>query len=165
MRRVVLAGAMTLLLLGLSGCERYALDRQMEELCKKDGGIRVYETVTLPASHFEPDGRLLTGEPTVEGVDSKTQELRYRQVGNDEYRIGIRRQVLSGSMSNPNEGSGRLIRLHWTIFHRLTSKVLGEQVEYRRVGGDGFTFGFQPSSSSCPAVQKDVSQIVFLKGN
>ncbi|HQR09776.1 MAG TPA: hypothetical protein PLW68_00505, partial [Casimicrobiaceae bacterium] len=24
----------------LTGCEKFALDRQMEELCKKDGGVR-----------------------------------------------------------------------------------------------------------------------------
>ena len=41
------------LLLTLAGCERWALDRKMEELCRKDGGVKVYETVTLPPKEFE----------------------------------------------------------------------------------------------------------------
>ena len=40
----------------LSGCEKFALDRQMEELCKKDGGVKVYETVTLPPEMFDQWG-------------------------------------------------------------------------------------------------------------
>jgi len=40
----------------LTGCEKFALDRQMEDLCKKDGGVKVYETVTLPASMFDQLG-------------------------------------------------------------------------------------------------------------
>ena len=43
----------------LAGCEKYALDRQMEELCKKDAGLEVFETVTLPRSAFDPTGRVI----------------------------------------------------------------------------------------------------------
>lgn len=51
----------------LNGCEKYALDRQMRELCEKDGGTKVYETVILPKNIFltnqdihSPDGRSAT---------------------------------------------------------------------------------------------------------
>ena len=40
----------------ISGCEKFELDRQMEELCKKDGGVRVYETVKLPPELFDQNG-------------------------------------------------------------------------------------------------------------
>lgn len=59
MRRVVTIPSMVTAMLALAGCERWALDQQMEELCKKDGGIRVYETVTLPASDFSNIGQPL----------------------------------------------------------------------------------------------------------
>ena len=48
-RRATLLLTFAALTTALAGCERWSLDRQMEELCKKDGGIKVYETVTLPA--------------------------------------------------------------------------------------------------------------------
>ncbi len=50
--------------LALSGCEKFALDRQMEELCKKDGGVKIYETVTLPASMFDRLGDPFPGWPS-----------------------------------------------------------------------------------------------------
>ena len=61
MHRVIPIFLACILLLLLSGCERWYLDSKMEELCAKDGGIKIYETVTLPASDFnefgEPLGR------------------------------------------------------------------------------------------------------------
>lgn len=53
MRKLIYA-ATAAILASLAGCEKYALDRQMAELCKKDGGLEVYETVTLPRSAFDP---------------------------------------------------------------------------------------------------------------
>lgn len=58
MRRLIYLIA-SLMLVSLVGCEKYALDRQMAELCKKDGGLKVYETVTLPRSSFDPTGYLI----------------------------------------------------------------------------------------------------------
>ena len=41
----------------LYGGEKAVLDRQVRELCAKDGGIKVYETVKLPAEKFNEWGR------------------------------------------------------------------------------------------------------------
>lgn len=41
----------------LAGCEKARLDAQVKELCAKDGGIKVYETVKLPADRFNQWGR------------------------------------------------------------------------------------------------------------
>ena len=56
----------------ISGCEKYALDRQMEELCKKDGGVRIFEHVKLPANRFDEHGNL----------KRVTVESGYREAGN-----------------------------------------------------------------------------------
>jgi hypothetical protein len=72
--------------------------------------------------------------------------------------------IMFGS-PQPEQGSGQLLRLHWTIHRRSDNKLLGEQTEYRRSGGDLFTFGFQPSNASCPRVERDVEQLVFIKGD
>ena len=140
----------------LAGCERWALDRQMEALCKKDGGVKVYETVTLPASEFSNVGQPLARY-------SKLATTEEESLG-PEYRYTSRREVLAGATANPERGEGRLVRVYWAINRRSDGKLLGEQVEYRRIGGDMFTFGFHPSSAACPHVDHDISQAVFIKG-
>ncbi|MBX9716300.1 MAG: hypothetical protein K2X42_06850 [Burkholderiaceae bacterium] len=143
-------------MLSLAGCERWELDRQMEALCKKDGGIKVYETVTLPASEFGPGDEPLFKYRAI---------ARSRaQIFGPDYKYSNDHETLAGKGANPETGSGQLVRLHWAIHRLADGKLLGEQVEYRRHGGDLFTFGFQPSSASCPSVKRDVAQLVFIKG-
>jgi hypothetical protein len=57
MHGLITASACTALL-ALAGCERAKtrLDREVDRLCAKDGGVRVYETVRLPKENFGPDG-------------------------------------------------------------------------------------------------------------
>lgn len=157
MRRVIAIPLVAVPLLLLAGCERWALDRKMEELCKKDGGVKVYETVKLPASDFSN-----IGQPLARYAKPATAEED--RLGPD-YLYISKREVLLGAAANPERGEGRLVRLYWAIHRRSDGKLLGEQVEYRRIGGDGFTFGFHPSSASCPHVDRDVSQNVFIRGN
>jgi len=41
--------------LSITGCttpSQWIADAQVDELCTKDGGIKVYETVTLPKERF-----------------------------------------------------------------------------------------------------------------
>lgn len=39
--------------IALAGCgSKYAADKEMQALCAKDGGMKVYERVVLPASEF-----------------------------------------------------------------------------------------------------------------
>lgn len=141
----------------LTGCERWALDRQMEELCKKDGGIRVYESVTLPPSEFNNLGQPL--------ARYQQQATTHEQRLGPDYRYVTRRDVLVGKVAHPDKGQGRLARLYWGIYRRADGKLLGEQVEYQRIGGDGFTFGFQPSRASCPPTSRGLEASVFLKGH
>ena len=138
--------------LGLAGCERWALDRQMEDLCKKDGGVKVYEKVTLPANEFNALG--------TEAAAAKSDEDFY----GSNFRYLSKREILVGKNAKAGTGEGQLARLHWAIYRRSDGHLLGEQTEYRRNSGDLFTFGFQPSSASCPHVDRDVAQMIFVKG-
>lgn len=45
-------------LLWLAVGEKWQADRQVRELCAKDGGVRVYETVRLPLSRFDKWGNV-----------------------------------------------------------------------------------------------------------
>ena len=124
----------------------------MEELCKKDGGVKVYETVTLPPNQFETLKSYATTARATEDYYGPN------------YRFVSKREILVGRDAKAETGEGQLARLYWAIFRRSDNRLLGEQIEYRRNGGDAFTFGFQPSSNSCPRVDRGVAGAVFIKG-
>ena len=136
----------------LAGCERYALDRQMEALCRKDAGVRVYETVTLSQGDYVQMSKYAT---------SRNRENYY----GPEYRYVYRRENIVGSDSGPERGEGRLSRSYWAIYRRSDGRLLGENIAYSRGGGDyWFLLGVHPSSSYCPEPRIDLGQSVFMKG-
>ncbi|MEZ5617348.1 MAG: hypothetical protein R3E40_03600 [Rhodocyclaceae bacterium] len=151
MKRIGLLLATALLL--LTGCEKYTLDRQMEELCAKDGGVKVYETVTLPPEMFDQ-----WGDPFL-GWRGRKQEDR---LGPD-YRYVVERYYLKDG--DPLKGEGRLTRHITKIFRRADNKLMGEAVSYGRSGGDFIAYA-HPTSKSCPIYKTDdnwVVKSVFLK--
>lgn len=151
MRRMTVTFVVIAIALSLTGCERYALDRQMEELCKKDGGVKVYETVTLSPQEYD--------EIFSYAATAKSREHYY----GPEYRYVSKHEVLVGENAQPEKGEGRLSRAYVAIYRRSNDRLLGESVLYGRIGGDGFTFGFQPSTNLCPRRQRDLGRTVFLR--
>lgn len=145
----------------LPGCEKYALDRQMEELCAKDGGVRVYEKVVLPAEMFDKTGQLITDSREV--LENGTVILRH--VG-DKYVIEHLEEVIHPG--NPHSGfisEGRLLK-HVTLIKRVSDKkILGAEISYGRTGGD-LTLG-HPSQNYCPKPRSTpgVVHAVFTKGD
>ena len=161
MRRLIYLAA-SLMLVSLVGCEKYALDRQMEELCKKDGGLKVYETVTLPRSAFDPTGYLIRQRLT----DPSKPLTSYAIVSGGEYSISsVRVDIVGGQVGTGFVKKGRLSR-HEFVVHRIADKkVLGVEVSYGRTGGE-VSLG-HPSSNSCPLTSPNPGLIdaVFKKGN
>jgi hypothetical protein len=152
MRRFAAVLACAALATLLVACERYALNQQMEELCKKDGGVRVYETVTLPPSEYEA----LWKYAATAATPADFYGPNYRSVATKE--------ILVGQNATAGSGIGQLSRLYWGIYRRSDNRLLGERVGYQRDGGDPFTLGFQPGSSSCPRDPIGLAQSVFIKG-
>lgn len=136
----------------LSGCERYWLDRQMEELCKKDGGVKVYEKVMLPPAEYERVFNFVAA--------AKSKEERY----GSGYRYVLKSDVVAGKGVDPDKGRGTLTRYYGALYRALDGRLLGENISYQRVGGDLFTFGFQPSGNHCPKPRIDLAQSIFVKG-
>lgn len=136
---------------GLVGCERYSLDRQMEELCAKDGGVKVYETVTLPAEMFDQNG-----DP-FPGWRSRPESQRL----GDDYRLVEETAYLK--QGDPLKGEGRLTRYQSRVIRKADGKVLGEGVMYGRSGGD-FIIVDHFSSKAC-GESRGVIRSVFRKGS
>jgi hypothetical protein len=146
--------ALTGLLVSLSGCERYALDRQMEELCKKDGGVKVYETVTLSQTQYQ---RVLSFV-----VQTPLDEEDYY---GPEFRYVSERQYLHGKDGDAQKGKGELVRWYSALYRARDNKLLGEAVWYARKGGDLTTFPFGPTDNACQKNRQDLGLSVFVKGS
>jgi hypothetical protein len=133
---------------GLCGCEKDRLDKQMAELCQKDGGSRVYEKVVLPAEMFDELGRPLLGWGKHEGKLDKS------------YMYVHEEKILKNG--DPFKGKGQLFRFHDKIIRRSDDKLLGEEVYYHRAGGDGFYIGHY-TQKMCPETTMHIDRMVFIK--
>lgn len=138
----------------VAGCEKYELDRQMEELCKKDAGIKVYETVTLPPEMFDQGGNPFPGWAT------RPPEQR---LGPD-YRLTW--VVTDLKQGEPLRGEGRLSRSRREIVRLSDGKLLGESTSYGRSGGDFIVIGHFSSKTCPPGLGGSAPLIhaVFIKG-
>ena len=156
-RYLILAGALLLLLLSCS--EKYVLDWKMAQLCKKDGGMTIFETVKIPASRFGKYGEL-PYKGSAKGVDLFVTSLL-----EGEY------EVVTKNVSLKNKGDsdslyvrGGLDRTSEEVIRKSDNKVLGKIVWYSRTGGEINLTGM-PSASSCPYPRGNLIAHVFLKEN
>ena len=124
--------ALTICIMTVAGCtrEKDLLDEEVRQLCAKDGGIKVYETVKLLADRFDKDGAIR--------IPMK-KDMRPE----DEYFLSW--EVLYYKRGNPE-----LSRDHFKVIRRIDGKVLGEAVYYGRGGGD-WPGPWRDSSFSCPS--------------
>jgi hypothetical protein len=144
--------AVAVALIALPGCEKYRLDRQMEERCKKDGGVKVYETITLSPAEYKA---LFEYK-----VAAKSREDYYGPA----YRYVESRTIIAGVRNRkPGSGRGQLVREYEALYRKSDDRLLGEGVLYARVGGDVITFGFQPSEKSCPNPRVSLITVIFNK--
>lgn len=124
----------------IGGCEKYELDRQMEELCKKDGGTKVIEKARLPKERFDESGRIKRPPPEVTRKDPTAW------FGSDFRVVSTDRYLKDG---DPLKGQGVLWRTEYKLFRNADNKLLATTVMYSRRGGDLFVLG-HPSSNGCP---------------
>jgi hypothetical protein len=138
----------------LAGCaEKYELDLQLEELCKKDGGVKIYETVKLPPEMFDEFGYPFPGWQKRARVDRLGSEFLFEE---EKYVL---------KEGNPWLGKGLLIKFTEKIYRRSNHSLIGESVSYGRSGGDFIVLG-HISSAHCPIFQnasETLIQSVFIK--
>lgn len=132
-RGLVVVGGMATLagLLWLAQGEKWRADRQVRELCAKDGGVRVYETVTLPPERFDKWGNV--------GIPNK----QYAKPS-DEYYSQFEDLYLRRDKPN-------LQRIRTWIVRKSDGKVLGESVRYVRTRG-GLPGPWVGKSFMCPQI-------------
>jgi hypothetical protein len=130
-----------------SGPSKSELDAEVKRLCAIDGGVKVYETVRLPADKFDelkrrnfvlPDK--LAAKPT------------------DEYYVETDRHFY-------RQGNPEMSRRQYKIIRSSDHKTLGELVFYGRGGGD-IPGPWHGSSFTCPdPTQVHFESAIFVKGD
>lgn len=117
-RGLVVVGAMVTLagLLWLAEGEKWQADRQVRELCAKDGGVKVYEVVMLPEEKFDKWGNV-------------NIPARQAAKSSDEYYSEFEDLYLQ-------QGRPNLLRIRTWIIRKSDGKVLGESIRYVRTRGE-----------------------------
>jgi len=132
----------------VAGCAspiRGQLDEEVRRLCAIDGGIKVYETATLPAARFDRFGNV---------------SLPFKSLAKaeDEYYFELERIFL-------RRGNPEMWRSEERIVRARDQKVMGRSISYTRRGGDAPS-PMHESSYSCPVPETtpSLSSAIFLKG-
>jgi len=123
-------------LLWLAAGEKWLADRRVRELCAKDGGVKVYETINLPTDRFDKYGQIRIPD-------------KRNATSDDEYYTEWITQIIK-------EGNPSIRRDHFLLFRKSDQKLLGEAVSYARLGGD-MPGPWHGSSLRCPDQADDVS--------
>ena len=125
------------------------LDAEVTRLCAIDGGVRVYETVRLPAEKYN---KLLDAFGRLWIPSDESLKLE------DEYYY--KREHFYYKKGNPELSSSR-----HKIIRRSDGKILGESIRYARGGGD-FPGPWHDSTYICPdpTSQPSLESSIFLKG-
>jgi hypothetical protein len=139
------------LLLSMVGCttpSQWKADALVDELCAKDGGNKVYETVPLPRELFNEYGQF---NGITVGEDTKP---------NDEYYFVGKRKLIEPYTSGKIDEL-TVVQYHWWIYRRKNKKLLGESISYSRGGGEIFMIDV-PSGYSCPKPSEDILKKLFI---
>jgi hypothetical protein len=112
--------------------EKDHLNTQMAELCKIDGGFKVYERVKLPAGMFDESGNLKNRQP----VKDNGQYVIH--IGS-EYILYDEVETLKDGDLDKNEG--RLFKIHTIVRQTQNNKIVAESIAYRSSGGGQMVCG------------------------
>lgn len=120
---------------GVPTFNKWRADRLVDELCAKDGGVKVYETVTLAKEQFNQWGQF------------EVRDEKHVKAGDEYYSIWKITNI-KGKQESSNIGSMAVYRSHFSIYRTSDKKLLGESISYARRGGDPVG-PWHPSSYSC----------------
>lgn len=145
-RGLVIVGAMATLvgLLWLAVGEKWLADRQVRELCAKDAGVRVYETVRLPPDEFNQWGQVRIPSKKNAGPENA--------------------YFYEPSTAYLKRGNPEIWQSKNKVYRRADNKLLGESIGYARRGG-GLPGPWHESSFACPGRTDitDLNKQIFIE--
>lgn len=140
--RTVISAVVALVVVGCATPSQISADAEVDRLCAVDGGVKVYETVTLSADKFDMHGNFRV--PSKQ--DAKASDNYYYE--------WIVSKIKGG---NPHhDGTLVIEKSHFKYWRSRDRKLLGEQINYSRIGGD-VPGPWHPSSYTCPSAHNTLS--------
>lgn len=138
-------------LVAVGGCgpvEKFRLDREVDRLCAIDGGVHVYETVRLAKEDFGADGEVFP--------QFRSMPLESGRYGSKYFATLDRQTLVAGDPS--------LVKSTIRIIRRSDGKILAQQINYVRGGGD-LPGPWASSTHQCKQVLKPQQPLtsVFVK--
>lgn len=124
-------------------------DALVRELCTKDGGIEVYETIPLPTEKFGKHGNVIFPG------NKNLPPLEKDATPSDAFYFTSETTWI---VPDSSIGSLAIWRSHQKLFRALDHKLLGEAISYSRRGSDPIG-PWHPSSFGCPS-NADITYLV-----
>lgn len=136
--------------MGIPTFNKWRADRLVDELCAKDGGIKVYETVTLPKKLFNQWGQFHV-------LEQKSMN------SSDEYYTVWKTTDIVGKHNSVELWKLTVYQNHFSMYRARDKKLLGESTGYSRRGGDPLG-PWMPSAYLCPKdIDNELSKQIFVK--
>lgn len=140
---------LALLAVGFFDGRKAYWDYQVQEMCKKDGGVKVFESFAITHPQFLAWGGRegIRGVPIPHESDKRTDVPVFRRTTDEVLRAGspeVRRDVTE-------------------LVRKSDGKVLGRYVYYGRRGGDFPTWAHE-SSFGCQMPVSVTEQIILIEG-
>jgi len=134
-----------------NGPSKSELDAEVKRLCAIDGGVTVYETVTVKKEMLDRSGILRI---PIKKDAQKTDAFYYEW------------DVTYLKHGKPEYGGTDLARSHFMIYRASDRKLMGESVAYTRRGGD-VPGPWHPSHFTCPSDSglSALQDRVFIRGS
>jgi len=129
--------------------DKWRAERLVDELCRVDGGVKVYEVVEVPPA--------ASGKGKPMDVPFK----RFRKKGDEFYSVMTVKDI-RGHSGSSDVSALTVYRTEIGIYRAKDDKLLGTAVGYARRGGDPF-WQFHPSSYRCPENQNVTNSVLVEK--
>jgi len=136
---------------GIPAYNKWQADKLVDELCAKDGGIKVYETVTLPKDRFNQWGQFII-------------HFKGYAKPSDEYFMINQYKTIAETKNHAGYTSFYPVISQYkiTVFRNADIKKMGEGISYSRGGGDPIG-PWMGSSYTCPNyVESELNKNIFL---
>lgn len=136
--------------------EKAILSRQVFELCKKDGGDRIYEKITLPEEYFDQGG-FVKETRISSNIETDYWKIDISHIGDLYYDKFTSHDIHPGDYDH----EPALTEYKTEIGRISDGKILATRIEYRRIGGDFINLGH--TVTYCPESHDSLVNLVFRK--